>query len=215
MGHNRTWAVSQRKAFELQDSINNVRSKYVLIYQAKAFYNAAINLELMDRESDHSSGDFLFQTPATVNAAFSIEITLKAILTCEGIAYKREHNLFVLYTLLPEQAQYLIFKWMRENVPEYDSEAFIKEFVLISDAFVQWRYSFEEGIKPAFDMRFLMGFATAAIMAMFELGYNVDITPGKKEKSDEEILQMFEDNRRQAYEKNLDYIRSAREKQTP
>lgn len=200
----------------MQDSVNNVRSKYGLIYQAKAFYNAAINLELLDRESDHSSGDFLFQIPAIVNAAFSIEITLKAILTCEGIAYKREHNLFVLYTLLPEQAQYLIFKWMRENVPEYDSEAFIKEFVLISDAFIQWRYSFEEGIKPAFDMRFLMGFATAAIMAMFELGYNVDITPGKKKKkSDEEILQMLEDNRRQAYEKNLDYIRSAREKQTP
>lgn len=191
----------------MQNSINNVRSKSQLIYQAKAFYNAAINLELLDRQSDHESGDFLFQTPAAVNAAFSIEITLKAILTCEGIEYKREHNLFVLYTLLPEHAQYLVFKWVREKTPEYDNDAFVKEFILISDAFKQWRYSFENGIKPAFDMRFLMSFATAAIATMFELGYNVDISPAEKEKSDEEILQMFEDNRREAVDVNLDYIR--------
>lgn len=198
----------------MQDSINNVRSKSCLIYQAKAFYNAAINLELLDRKSDHGSGDFLFQTPAAVNAAFSIEITLKAILTCEGIAYKREHNLFVLYTLLPDHAQYLIWKWVREKTPEYDNDALIEEFVLISDAFIQWRYSFEEGIKPAFDMRFLMSFATAAIMTMFELGYNVDISPVKKEKSDEEILQLLEYNRHQAIEENLNYIRKACARQT-
>lgn len=198
--------MNQRKVFGLQDTINNVRSKNWMIYQAKAFYNAAINLELIDRSSDHESGNFLFQIPAAVNAAFSIEIALKAILTCEGMAYKREHNLFVLYTLLPENAQYLIFKWVKEKTPEYDNDAIVKEFILISDTFKQWRYSFENDIKPAFDMRFLMSFATAAIATMFELGYNVDISPAEKEKSDEEILQMLKENRREAVDVNFDYI---------
>ena len=87
-------------------------NKNRLIYQAKSFYNAAINLELINRES----GDLLFLTPTIVNAAFSIELTFKAILTCECIAYDNEHNIMVLYNLLPEKAQALIWKWIWAKV---------------------------------------------------------------------------------------------------
>ena len=181
-------------------------NKNRLIYQAKSFYNAAINLERIDRES----GDLLFLTPTIVNAAFSIEITLKAILTCEGITYENEHNIMVLYSLLPESAQALIWKWVWTKAPEYDVEKCVRELILISDAFKQWRYSFEDGIKPALDTRFLMCFANAAIGTMFELGYNVDVTPVGTEMSTDEIERverMYEDNRREAIEKNLAYIR--------
>ena len=177
-----------------------------LIYQAKSFYNAAINLELIYRESD----DLLFMTPAIVNAAFSIEITLKAILACEGISYENEHNIFVLYNLLPEDAQMLIWKWVWSKAPEYDVEKSVRELILISDAFKQWRYSFEDGIKPALDVRFLMCFANAAIGTMFELGYNVDLIPRAEEMSAEEVEsvdRMYEENRSEAIEKNLEYIR--------
>lgn len=46
-----------------------------LIFQAKSFYNAYLNLERIDMQS----GDFLFTVPMLVNGAFSIELSLKAI----------------------------------------------------------------------------------------------------------------------------------------
>ena len=47
-----------------------------LVFQAKSFYNAYLNLERIDMQS----GDFLFTVPMLVNGAFSIELCLKAIL---------------------------------------------------------------------------------------------------------------------------------------
>ena len=61
-----------------------------LIFQAKSFYNAYLNLERIDMQS----GDFLFTVPMLVNGAFSIELSLKAILTRNSISYKKEHNLW-------------------------------------------------------------------------------------------------------------------------
>lgn len=181
-------------------------SKNWLIYQAKFFYNAAVNLELINRHSD----DLLFLTPTIVNAAFSIEITLKAILSCEGVAYKNEHNIVVLYSLLPGNAQMLVWKWVWMKAPEYDLEKCFQELVLISDAFKQWRYSFEDGVKPALDMRFLMCFANAVIGTMLELGYNVDVIPSEEMTSDEATEQakrVCEGSRSEAVEKNLEYIK--------
>lgn len=181
-------------------------SKNWLIYQAKSFYNAAVNLELINRHSD----DLLFLTPTIVNAAFSIEITLKAILSCEGAAYKNEHNIVVLYSLLPGNAQMLVWKWVWMKAPEYDLEKCFQELVLISDAFKQWRYSFEDGVKPALDMRFLMCFANAVIGTMLELGYNVDVIPSEEMTSDEAAEQakrVCEGSRSEAVEKNLEYIK--------
>lgn len=56
-----------------------------LIFQAKSFYNAYLNLERIDMQS----GDFLFTVPMLVNGAFSIELSLKAILTRNSISYKK------------------------------------------------------------------------------------------------------------------------------
>ena len=52
-------------------------NKERLAYQAKAFYNAYINLEVFSRDSE----GLLFLVPSIVNGAFSIELALKTMLT--------------------------------------------------------------------------------------------------------------------------------------
>ena len=111
-----------------------------LIFQAKSFYNAYLNLERIDMQS----GDFLFTVPMLVNGAFSIELSLKAILTRNSISYKKEHNLLVLFRMLPEEFQCEVIGYLLEKAPEYkDMEKFTKEFVLVSNAFVDCRYGFQ------------------------------------------------------------------------
>jgi hypothetical protein len=51
----------------------------LLVYQAKAFYNAYIALDQLSRTD--SNWIPLLAAPLIVNGAFSIELTLKAILT--------------------------------------------------------------------------------------------------------------------------------------
>ena len=116
-----------------------------LIFQAKSFYNAYLNLERIDMQS----GDFLFTVPMLVNGAFSIELSLKAILTRNSISYKKEHNLLVLFRMLPEEFQCEVIGYLLEKAPEYkDMEKFTKEFVLVSNAFVDCRYAFEGVVHP-------------------------------------------------------------------
>lgn len=180
-------------------------SKNALVYQAKSFYNAAINLERIH----HESGNLLFFVPMVVNAAFSVEIAFKAILACEDISYENEHNLFILYGLLPDKAKILVQKWIEKKTPEYDLESFLNELILVSDSFRQWRYSFEGDVAPALEIRFLMCLANAAIGTMFEMGYNVDLVETREEMSAEEIERvnrMFDESRSEALEMNKRHI---------
>ena len=98
-----------------------------LVFQAKSFYNAYLNLERIDMQS----GDFLFTVPMLVNGAFSIELSLKAILTQNSISYKKEHNLMVLFRMLPEEFQCEVIGYLIEKAPEYkDMEKFTKNLFL-------------------------------------------------------------------------------------
>lgn len=131
-----------------------------------------------------------------VNGAFSVEITLKAILFKEGIEYGKEHNLLVLFEMLPKAIQDKIWNYLAQKAPEYtDQKRRADELVLISNAFVDYRYVFEGKTVPAFDARFLSAFANAAICTMFSLGYNLFLVPGTSEKSEQEIDNMFANNR--------------------
>ena len=68
-----------------------------LVYQAKSFYNAYIALEQVER----STGEPMYNVPLLVNGAFSIELSLKAILVKNSIDYGKEHNLLVLFLKIP------------------------------------------------------------------------------------------------------------------
>ena len=177
----------------------------LLVYQAKSFYNAYIALEQLSRED--SDALLLLLAPLIVNGAFSIELTLKAILAKNQISYKNEHNLLILFQLLPKSFQEELWTHLIEKTPEYrDSEKCFNELVLLSNAFVDWRYAFEGKPVPAIELRFLSAFANAAILTMF-YHYNADLQPAVKSESDDEIERKFQENREKCKEENLRKIR--------
>lgn len=80
----------------------------ILVYQAKSFYNAFILLEQTKVEDD----ELLLVVPRLVYGAFSVEVTLKAILTEQGISYGKEHNLKTLFEKLPFEIQNQIWGYL-------------------------------------------------------------------------------------------------------
>lgn len=176
----------------------------VLVYQAKAFYNAYIALGHLSR--DDSEAFLLLSVPLVVNGAFSIELTLKAILAKNNIEYGKEHNLLVLYKMLPDAFQKELLSHLIEAAPEYiEAETCFDELLLLSNAFVDWRYLFEGKPVPAIDLRFLSAFSNAAIVTMFS-HYNTDLTPSDRTVSDEKVEQKLRENREQCKEINLKMI---------
>ena len=180
----------------------------LLVFQAKSFYNAYVALDQLDR--NETAPALLYHIPVIVNGAFSIEITLKAILKKEHIQFKKEHNLAVLFLMLPEQFQMEILEKLSKKAPEYiDTRRFTEELVLISTAFVNWRYAFEDHSAPAIDTRFLSAFSNAAISTLLA-HYNVDLTPSTASTiSEDEINELFLQNREEFREKNLKEIQQS------
>jgi len=166
-----------------------------LIYQAKSFYNAYIALAQIRIPEN----EFLYLIPEMVNGALSVELTLKAILTEQNIPYEHEHNLKILFDKLPLDIQALIWYYVGKKAPSYSDLAKCEnELLLMSEAFVQWRYFFERKLATAFELSFLSVFANAAIIVMFDLGYNVDLVKDELAKSpweNEEIDRKFAANR--------------------
>ena len=168
-----------------------------LVYEAKSFYNAYIALEQLSKLD--ATPEFLLYVPMIVNGAFSIELTLKAILVKNNISYGKDHNLLSLFRLLPNQFQCELLTHLMEKAPEYvDTKKFVDEIVLLSNAF-------EDNPAPAVDTRFLAAFANAAILTMFS-HYNVDLVPSTKIVSDDEIEQKFHENRELCKKTNLQRI---------
>jgi hypothetical protein len=176
-----------------------------LVYQAKSFYNAYIALEQLKPDDK-----LLLLVPTLVNGAFSVELIIKAILVEQDIQYKNEHNLQILFEKLPLDIQNKIWKYLVEKSPKYSNKTKREnELLLISDAFVQWRYCYEGKLVPAFDACFLSAFANATIRVMFELGYNAfwaesEIPPYSEEYDD--IDMKFAHNRSECMKRNQEKI---------
>lgn len=176
-----------------------------LVYQAKSFYNAYIALEQIKNAED----PLMYYVPMLVNGAFASELALKAILSEFNIEYKKEHNLKVLFDLFPTRLKDLFWKYLAYKKPEYaDEEKRETELIIMSDAFVKWRYSFEGNNAPAFDTGFLSAFANAAIFTMFGLGFDASYRQVELTETIEEIERKYEENRNLNYQKNLRYINS-------
>ena len=102
-----------------------------LVYQAKSFYNAYIALEQLNPAGD----ELLYLVPTLVNGAFSIELTIKAILVEQGIPYDKEHNLKILFDKLPAEIQKRIWDYLATKVPEYsDVTKCENELLIMSEA---------------------------------------------------------------------------------
>lgn len=175
-------------------------NKEWLAYEAKSFYNAYLNLEWMNQ----NAGEIEFFVPMAVNGAFSIELSIKAILVHLSIPYDREHNLLALFRLLPVQIQDIFWRYLAWKVPEYaDEKRRQDELVMISNVFVDWRYGFEGKPAPAFESRFLSAFANTAIWVMFALGINYNLVQTEDGKTDEEIADMIDQKRAETMKRIL------------
>ena len=175
-----------------------------IVYQAKSFYNAYIALERIYNDTQ----EIMLLVPVIVNGCFSVEVTLKAILKNNDIRYDKEHNLKVLFNLLPTEIKDKICDWVLEKTPEYKDDSRInEELLIISGAYNQWRYCFDN--EPAsIDTRFVSSFANAAIGVMFSLGLNVDLTEDNTTNADIDIVDhKIQENRKKFIKKNTEYIK--------
>ena len=172
----------------------------MLVYEAKSFYNAFIALERIHYSCENPTHYFM---PTIVNGAFSIELTLKAILAKNQIEYGKDHNLVVLFQLLPDSFQLELLDHLVEKAPEYkDVDKLTEELLLISNAFADWRYAFEKP-APALDMRFLSAFANAAIWTMLS-HYNVSYEKSTEPKvTIDELDEMIHKNREECKNANI------------
>lgn len=85
-----------------------------------------------------------YTTPAIVNSAFACEVFLKALLLYYNIKLKREHKLKDLYELLPKNDKEQIKQGTLIKYPVGWENGFgLERLEHISDAFVEWRYSYE------------------------------------------------------------------------
>jgi hypothetical protein len=164
-----------------------------LLFEATSFYNAFINLEKIN----DVLGKVKLIPPVIVNGAFSIELSLKAILTIADIDYKKEHSIKRLFNMLPKDIQEQIWSWIAEKTPEYANVHICNdELSMISDAFIKWRYLFEGDPAPAIDMRFLSIFANATFGVMASLNPEIELVETSTELSADEIEKQFVDNRK-------------------
>ena len=133
----------------------------------KMFRHACAFAECADlalKKFRHESADIeWYAEPATVNSAFACEVFLKALL-------KRQHKIKELYELLPDKLKAAIKQATMANYGGMWKNAFGYELLdNISDAFVDWRYSYEiVGTKRA-SMQINIGFLTAFRNALREV----------------------------------------------
>lgn len=190
---------------KMENKIHNTDNKALQsVIWAKAFYNAYIALEQTKQECPF---EIMIDVPVIVNGCFSIELSIKALLINSGIQYDKEHNIYILFSLLPDSIQFEVLDYLLTKAPEYREEGkVLDELLLISNAFVDWRYSFEGTLAPAVDSRFISAFANALCWTLLA-HYNVKIEKVDDDlKSDEEIDLMFEENRRMCKDRNLSII---------
>ena len=138
----------------------------IIAHQAKSFYNAYIVLEQMSNQNETDSD--LFTIPMIVNGAFSIEVSIKALLTVFGIEYNNEHNLYILFELLPAELRTLLLKYIYIKAPfPADEKTCYIELMLLSNAFENWRYCYEKTESFSINLGFLSAFANMAVWAVF------------------------------------------------
>ena len=85
-----------------------------------------------------------YGTPEIVNRAFACEIYLQMLLFYNCIAYARVHRLAELYALLPEKFRESIDRETLRHFGRTKNALGISYIENISNAFYDWRYSFEK-----------------------------------------------------------------------
>ena len=106
--------------------------------QACAFAECA---DLCKKQDDAFVKGYL--TPSIVNSAFACEVFLKLLLWHHNINYERTHTLKQLFEMLPEQSKQMVKERTFYKYSEWTDALGFEHLETISNAFVEWRYSYE------------------------------------------------------------------------
>lgn len=103
--------------------------------------------DIAEQRFSHESADIeWYITPAIVNSAFACEVFLKALLYHNNDIEIRKHEMSELFDLLPEQTKERIKRDVMLQYGGIWNDPFGCRIVDdISNAFVDWRYSYELG----------------------------------------------------------------------
>lgn len=126
--------------------------------------------DLCLKERDHApESNLAYITPAIVNAAFSCEVFLKLLLQHEGKDIHKIHKLNDLYAKLSEDIQ---MELKEKTILRYGkwSDIWGRPYLeQISNAFVEWRYSYEHDWTKSASMQIEVGFLIAFKNSLKEL----------------------------------------------
>jgi hypothetical protein len=138
--------------------------------RAKELLGTAIGFRMASERcfEQRPNGDGIIQValvPAIVCIAFAAELALKGLLKVRGIEYPRGqpgHSLTVLFRLLPRDLQAIFLA----DLPIAEFDAKLSES---SNAFVEWRYMFDQPPSLSVSPRFLANLAGTAIGRLQQL----------------------------------------------
>lgn len=92
-----------------------------------------------------------------VNAAFAIELFFKSILISYQIKYGKQHKLLYLFKRLPQEIENQII-----SIMELEESQFIELLTAETNAFEEWRYTFEDLLEHKIYMDFLLRLLVAS-----------------------------------------------------
>ena len=101
--------------------------------------------DMAQNKHHHDTADIgWYVSPAVINSAFACEVFIKALLIAKDIKAPKTHKLKKLFDKLPEENQERIRQFVCRNDYQAWNNCFgFDNIDEISDAFVDWRYSYE------------------------------------------------------------------------
>ncbi len=109
-----------------------------------------------------------YTTPAVVNAAFACEVFCKALFKYYDISSKKTHGLKDMYENFPQELQEWIKINVLNNYGSWNNVWGVPYLDNISDAFIKWRYSYENNWSKSAVMQIETGFLTVYRNALRE-----------------------------------------------
>ena len=116
--------------------------------------------DMAQEKIQHDSADIGFYTsPVVANSAFACEVFLKAILKFKEIEAQKVHKLRELYDMLPNELKERIKQEVSCGCPGIWRDCFGLDYLdKVSNAFVEWRYSYEHDFRIISSIQINIGF---------------------------------------------------------
>ena len=115
----------------------------------------------MREQWERKTFQYFYTDPAIVNAAFSCEVFLKLLLYLEQIDCKKIHNLKELFEKLPPEIMETVKHQTIQKCGHWKDIWGQEVLSQVSDAFVKWRYIYENDQRKSAAVRCDIGYLLA------------------------------------------------------